>query len=92
MANKIKPELIAELKKIHRLNDEFLSLAVSDFLISDYTIKRYLVRYHYWNRKREIHRKGCDSKGNTHCTVIARDLSEKYKISEQTVWNYLRLL
>jgi hypothetical protein len=90
MENKINPELIIELKKIHKLTDTFLQLAITDCLISDYTIKRYLVRHHYWNRKKEIHRKGYDSKGNNKSTVIARQLAEKYEVSEQTVWNYLR--
>jgi len=91
MANKIKQELIDELKKIHKLNDNFLFLAVNDCLFNEYTIKRYLVRYHYWNRKKEIHRKGYEGiKCNVKCTVIARELSEKYRISEQTIWNYLR--
>lgn len=91
MVNKTHRELmIEELKKIHKLNDEFILLALNDFLINDYTIKRYLVRYHYWNRKKEIHRKGYEGKDNCKCTVIARDLAEKYRISEQTVWNYLR--
>jgi hypothetical protein len=90
MANKIKPELLEEIKKINKLNDTFIELAVSNCLITDYTVKRFLVRYHYWNRKKEIHRKGYEGNGNCFCTVIARDLSVKYKISEQTVWNYLR--
>ena len=90
MVNKIKQELLDELKKIHKLSDVFIDNAVSDFLINEHTIKKYLCRHHYWNRKKEIHRKGYEGNNNCKCTVIARELSIKYKISEQTVWNYLR--
>jgi hypothetical protein len=42
MVNKIKQELLDELKKIHKLSDVFIDNAVSDFLINEHTIKKYL--------------------------------------------------
>jgi len=90
MANKIREELLLEVKKLHKLSDDFIALAVNDFMINDHTVKKYLCRYHYLRRKKEIHRKGYEGKNNKLCTTIVRDLSVKYRISEQTVWNYLR--
>lgn len=90
MVHKIKIELLDELRKINKLDIEFVELAVSDYLINEHTIKKYLCRFHFFKRKREIHRKGCDTTGTNLSTKIVRDLSKKYDVSEQTVWNYLR--
>lgn len=90
MVNKINPLFLEEIKKIHKLSDEFMQIATNDFLLNEHTVRKYLCRYHYLNRKKEIHRKGYEGKGNKLCTTIVRELSVKYRISEQTVWNYLR--
>ena len=87
---KLKENLKKELKKRYKLKDDFLNIAVDDYLINDYTAKRFLIRQEYLRRKKDIHRKGCEADGNVLCKKIVEDLMKKYDVCEQTVWNYLR--